>query len=95
MSIKACVRAAAGAFGVEPHKLRNRSRRRVYAWPRFAAMWLARMEGYSYARIGEVVNRDHSAVYAGCQRARELIDADEDFGDAALMAYLALRNGSA
>jgi len=98
MKIAYCIEAASYAYAVPMREMLSGRRFRDVAWARFAAMWLARTQGYSNARIARVLRMsDHTSVIHGSRRAAELHDADEDFGDRLQKAWdhLTARHGGA
>jgi len=90
MTISECILAAAKAFHVEPEWILSDDRSRAVAWPRHAAMWLARSQGFTSPRIGRSFHRDHTTVLYGCNNAEFLADDDEEFGDRLQMAWIFL-----
>ncbi len=79
MLIHDCIFAASRAFNVSPTELSRHDRSFRASHPRFAAMYMARLWGFSFPRIGQAMGRDHTTVMSGERRAIELARADEDY----------------
>lgn len=56
--------------------LLGKSRRGIHTPTRFAICLVAREHGHSYPKIGSHLNRDHSSVIHGVERARDTIWRD-------------------
>lgn len=70
----------AGIFGVTTGALLGASRRNALAEARFAAWLILRERGYLPSEIAPVYHRlDTGTVRHGCQRGRELVQADKRF----------------
>ena len=57
------ITAAENFWGLEVGSIRGRSRKFHIVWPRFTVCSILRRKGYTYAAIGEVLNRDHGAAH--------------------------------
>lgn len=74
------ITAAADWLGVTPEQLLGSKRDRNHSHARFALMLVWRRLGWSTPVIGKRLgNRDHSTVISGIERARRLMETDEDF----------------
>lgn len=71
------------AFYVSPFDIVRHSRRREFAFARFAAAYLLRKyTDMSSAQIGQVLGgRDHSTVLHAIKRARQLQADSQSFGE--------------
>jgi chromosomal replication initiation ATPase DnaA len=69
--------AICSVAGINLGELRGRDRRRPFVEAR-QAVWLIAHDylGYSYIALGDIYERDHTTVIAGCRRLREA-KADE------------------
>ena len=47
--------------------------------PRFAVYKSLRMRGWSYPQIGRMLNRDHSTIIYGTQRAEYFMERDAEY----------------
>jgi chromosomal replication initiation ATPase DnaA len=54
-------------------------RHQALADTRFAIMLAARRAGFSYSKIGLALNRDHSTIVTGSQRAQERAAASSTY----------------
>jgi len=92
-TVRACVAAVSQAFRISPERLRGDDRAFAAAHPRQVVYWLARNQGYSAARIGRYMNRDHSSVFFGIRAAERRYDEDDEFGDKMQAAFDILEYG--
>jgi len=70
----------ASDYGITTEDLASPSRARNLLEPRRVAMTIARtLTGWSYARIGKRLNRDHTSVIAGITAVTQRAEADADF----------------
>lgn len=46
----------------------NKCRRKEYHWPRYEVYWALFVNGYGFAPIGRIVDRDHSTVIYGVEK---------------------------
>lgn len=73
-TLHAIALAVAATFNMQPQLLREKSRLRRIARPRHIAMYLAReLTDYSFPRIGQYFNKDHTTVLEGDRNIRNLI----------------------
>ena len=78
--IAAVIAACAEVWGVPVATLYSARRHRRYAWPRQAAMYLAREHGHhSLLMLGRAFGRDHSTVFHGVRAAAARCAADPDY----------------
>src|SRR5262249_18694612 len=75
------VRVVAVHFGVHHHDVYGKERWRLFAYPRHAAMLIARDSlKRSLPELGAAFGgRDHSTVMASCEKARKLLETDQRF----------------
>ena len=74
ITLQAIALATAATFNMAPALLKEKSRLRKIARPRHIAFYLAReLTNYSYPRIGQFFNKDHSTVIGGAENIANLI----------------------
>lgn len=78
-TMAACVYAAAIVFKVAPEHIVGLSRRPEVAMVRQAATVAAQQYGYSLAGIGRALNRDHTTILSGINRALQRAGQDEEY----------------
>lgn len=74
MSPDAAICAAALEFGIHPAEITLETRDYPYVDARGIAMWLLRKAGYSYPRIANLLDRDHTTVIYNVRRVRRNTD---------------------
>ena len=80
LRIVACITACARVWNVPVETIQSVRRDRRYAWPRQAAMYLARELGHhSLLRIGRAFGRDHSTVLHAVRATAARRHANPDF----------------
>lgn len=78
--IVAMIRACAAVWEVPVETIHSVRRDRRYAWPRQAAMYLARELGHhSLPRIGRAFGRDHTTVFHAVRAVAARCQADPEF----------------
>lgn len=81
--------AVAAEYAITLDDLRGPSARREYAWPRHELMRRALASGATASHVGRYLNRDHTTVLYGAQRARLRIQrADEAAARSKVVATL-------
>lgn len=78
-TVRALIDRAAALSGFPPATILGSCRRSDIVLIRFAVIWVARRMGFSSALIGRVINRDHSTVLNGAQRAREMMTRSQPY----------------
>lgn len=73
------VNAAAEMFCVHPRDLVGPYRFNFLMLPRFALYKALRMRGWSYPQIGRFLNRDHSTIIHGVDRAEWKMERDAEY----------------
>jgi hypothetical protein len=73
LTISEIIEAVAYRFEVSPADVAGYSRQARYVRPRFAVAYLSRMAGHSLNAIGQALNRDHTSIIHGDNRAQELV----------------------
>ena len=74
MRVRDLVRAANAVYRLEPGELCGDGRPQRLVEPRYLVFWLAnRRLGIAYAKIGRLMNRDHTTVMHGVDRVGEWI----------------------
>lgn len=83
MSLRDYIPVAAEAFGVPQRDITGRARYSRVRDARFALYWVGRDHlGYSFARVGRALDRDHSSVMHGYAEARARMDRDPGYAAA-------------
>lgn len=72
---------AAEIFGVHPRDLMGKYRFGFITRPRFALYKALHLRGWSYSAIGRFMDRDHSTIIYGVERADYLMERDQMFAD--------------
>lgn len=73
------VKAAAEMFHVHPRDLVSHYRFNFLMLPRFALYKALRLRGWSYPQIGRLLDRDHSTIIYGIQRADYYMERDPGY----------------
>ncbi len=77
---EAILKKAHGLFGVRPVDILGPSRYGLYIPARFALCLALRRRGWSYAKIGKMMNgRDHTSIIHACDRAMYMEERDPEY----------------
>lgn len=80
--IRRLVGVAARYRGISPQQLVQPNPKRSHAHTRFAVAAVAHDLGYSLGQIARQIGlRDHTSVWYGVRRAKDLREADPDFAE--------------